>query len=404
MSAATRQPYSDGSEWPGRDGIALVLAGGGSGGHITPLLAVAHELKLMRPDAKIIYIGERGGRLADIAQNHTSIDGTCRIFAGKFRRYHGEGIKQLLDLPTMLKNLRDVLFVAIGFWQAIYHLWRLKPSAIFVKGSLVAVPVGLAAAVLRMPYITHDSDTMPGLANRLIARWAKLHAVAMPAEFYPYPRSKTVTTGIPLSADFSRVTDSRKKEFRHELGLDEAEQVVFVTGGGLGAVRLNNAVAAVAEPLLNQFPGLYLLHATGHGNPVDYSNLDDHARSRIITKDFINDLYKYSGAADLIITRGGASTLAEFAVQGKACVVVPNPLLTGGHQIKNATHLSALGAIRVVTEDMLKQDPGALLPVVDRLLNNRLERDELADKLGKLARQNAARKIAELLLNHVGKP
>lgn len=384
-------------------GEVLVLTGGGSGGHITPLLAVAHELKLQRPDIELIYIGERGGRLGDIAREHASIDGSYHIFAGKLRRYHGEGLKQLLDIPTMLKNLRDVFLVTVGFWQALYLLWRLKPAAIFVKGGFVAVPVGLAAAMLRIPYVTHDSDTMPGLANRLIARWAAVHAVAMPKELYPYPPAKTVTTGVPLVADFVPVTPDLQQRYRQELGIADAEQAVFVTGGGLGAARLNSAVTRIAGQLLSEFPKLYLLHSIGRGNQADYSHLDAELQRRIITKDFISDLYRYSGAADIIITRGSATALAEFAVQGKACVVVPNPLLTGGHQLKNASHLSGLGAVQVVTEDLLKQDPMALLPVARELLRNPQQRAGLASNLIRLARTDAAPKLATLLLEHVRK-
>lgn len=385
----------------------VVLTGGGSGGHITPLLAVAHELKQRQPDMRIVYIGDRGGRLGDIASEHTSIDASYQIFAGKLRRYHGEGLRQLLDVPTMLRNLRDVFFTTFGFWQALYRLIRLKPSVVFVKGGFVGVPMGLAAAILRIPYVTHDSDIMPGLANRLIARWAAAHAVAMPKELYPYPAAKTVTTGVPLAAEFKPVTPDLLRRYREELQIADAEQVVFVTGGGLGAARLNKAVAIIAEHLLETFPGLYLLHAAGRGNEpavhAVYQQLSDDMRRRIIVKDFIRDLYRYSGAADVIVTRGSATALAEFAAQGKACVVVPNPLLTGGHQLKNAAHLQEVGAVAVITEQQLREDPAALLPVITGLLRSPQERAELGNKLSQLAHPDATAKLSDLLLQHARK-
>lgn len=385
----------------------IVLTGGGSGGHITPLLAVAHELKQRQPGVRIVYVGERGGRLGDIASEHASIDASYQIFAGKLRRYHGEGLRQLLDVSTMLKNLRDVFFTTFGFWQALYRLIRLKPSVIFVKGGFVGVPMGLAAAILRIPYVTHDSDIMPGLANRIIARWAHAHAVAMPKELYPYPADKTVTTGVPLTAEFMPVTPGLLRRYREELQIADAEQVVFVTGGGLGAARLNKAVAIIAEHLLEAFPGLYLLHAAGRGNEPEvhavYQQLSDDMRRRIQVKDFVRDLYRYSGAADVVVTRGSATALAEFAAQGKACVVVPNPLLTGGHQLKNAAHLQEAGAVAVVTEEQLHGDPAALLPAITRLLRSPGERAELGHKLSQLAHHDATAKLSDLLLQHARK-
>ena len=387
--------------------MTIVLTGGGSGGHITPLLAVAHELKIQQPDARLVYIGETGGRLADIVGSHEAIDASYRIFAGKLRRYHGEGFKQLLDLPTMLRNLRDGFLVAIGFCQSLYRLWRLKPAAIFCKGGFVSVPVGLAAALLRIPYITHDSDTIPGLANRIIARWASAHAVAMPKELYPYPQNKTHTVGVPLEASFRPVTADLQHQYRRELGIESAKQVVFVTGGGLGAVRLNNAVIHIAERLLSRFDSLYLLHATGRGQDgivqAAYDRLPQQMRDRILVRDFVRDLYRYSGAADIIIARGGASALAEFAIQEKACVVVPNPLLTGGHQIKNAENLRARGAIVQVSEAELQTDPAALLAPVVSLLQHPDEAKKLAKGLAALAHPDAAAKLAVLLLNIVRK-
>lgn len=382
----------------------IVLVGGGSGGHITPLLAVAQELRKQAPNAQLVYIGERGGRLGDIISKHKDLDNAHQIFAGKLRRYHTEGLKQLLDVPTMLKNIRDLFFVFIGFWQSLFQLWRIKPAIVFLKGGFVSVPVGLAAAILRIPFITHDSDTLPGLANRLVARWAVCHAVAMPKEFYPYPTNKTVVTGVPLASEFKQVTAEMMRQYRMELGLGESEQVIFVTGGGLGAVRLNNAVIAVAEQLLIQFPGLYILHAAGRGQDrlvqSAYSELPEKLQNRIVVKDFVVDLYRYSGAADVVIARGGASALAEFAVQGKSCVLVPNPLLTGGHQLKNAEHLKSMDAVAVVTEEEIKDNPESLLLVVSRLLLNGADREAMGGRLRELAHENSASELSTLLLQY----
>jgi UDP-N-acetylglucosamine--N-acetylmuramyl-(pentapeptide) pyrophosphoryl-undecaprenol N-acetylglucosamine transferase len=177
--------------------LKIVVTGAGSGGHITPVLAVAHELKKLSPESTLMYIGQRGDALGDVPAEDKNIDQSYTVRAGKFRRYHGEGIKQVFDVVTLYKNLRDVIFVLIGLWQSFWLLGRLHPDVIFIKGGFVGVPVGLMAALRGIPYVTHDSDAVPGLANRIIARWARLHAVGLPKEVYAYPPAKTVTVGVP---------------------------------------------------------------------------------------------------------------------------------------------------------------------------------------------------------------
>ena len=213
--------------------LRIVLTGGGSGGHITPIMAVADEIKRLRPEAKLIYIGQTGDSLGDIPAQHPSIDEVYTVRAGKFRRYHGEGLKQLLDLPTLFKNIRDVFYVLIGIFQSLRLLNKIKPSVVFVKGGFVGVPVGLSAAIMRIPYITHDSDSVPGLANRIIAPWARLHAVALPKEIYAYPAAKTVTTGIPLQINFEPVTDQIKQRYRENIKLPTDALELFIIGKGL---------------------------------------------------------------------------------------------------------------------------------------------------------------------------
>jgi UDP-N-acetylglucosamine--N-acetylmuramyl-(pentapeptide) pyrophosphoryl-undecaprenol N-acetylglucosamine transferase len=257
--------------------MTIVLTGGGSGGHITPILAVAHELKKADPSLRLVYIGQKGDGLGDIPAKDPNIDECFSIRAGKLRRYHGHGLGQLLDLRTMALNARDAVYVAIGLVQAWKLLRRLKPNVIFVKGGFVGVPVGLAAANLRLPFITHDSDIIPGLANRIIARWAKLHAVAMPKERYNYPKDKTVTVGIPLVADFVPVSSELNRRYRTEIGIPENAKLLFVSGGGLGARSVNYAVADIAPHLLDEIKDLYIVHGVGRAHETEMEQLYDTA-------------------------------------------------------------------------------------------------------------------------------
>jgi UDP-N-acetylglucosamine--N-acetylmuramyl-(pentapeptide) pyrophosphoryl-undecaprenol N-acetylglucosamine transferase len=380
--------------------MTIVLSGGGSGGHITPILAVAHELKQLQPDVRLGYIGQHGDSLGDIVQGNPDIDDCYAVSAGKLRRYHGEGLRQLLDVKTVALNIRDAFRTLRGCYQSYRLLRRLRPDGIFIKGGFVGVPVGLAAARLHIPYVTHDSDAIPGLANRLIARWAAVHAVALPAEVYRYPAVKTQTVGVPVHANYQPITEDDRRNLRRDLGLGDYDQVVFVTGGGLGAQRLNMAVDSILKPLMEHYPKLAVVESVGRANESATEDryrqlLTDEQRQRVIVKGYLLDMHRYSGAADVIITRAGATTLAEFAIQGTACIVVPNPVLTSGHQLKNALYLADRGAILTVPEEHLATE---LLPAVRTLLDNPAKREELRKNLAQVAVPDAAKRLAVILL------
>lgn len=383
--------------------MTIVLSGAGSGGHITPILAVAAELKRLRPSVRLVYIGQKGDALGDIPREDPNIDVVFTVRAGKFRRYHGEGLKQLFDVPTTLKNLRDAVYVLVGLWQSRRLLLKLRPDAVFIKGGFVGVPVGLAAASLHLPYVTHDSDAIPGLANRIIARWATRHAVALPKDIYAYSPDKTVTTGIPLQAEFSPVTAAEQKKYRSEINIPDSAKLLFVIGGGLGAQRINSAVAEIMPHLLNEHKDLYVVHGVGRANEQAMeefykTRLRMPELARLRTFGYVSDVYRYSGAADIIITRAGATNLAEFALQGKACIIIPSPFLTGGHQLKNARYLQDQQAAIVIDERDIQADPNRLARQVSDLLKNADLRQQLGHRLADFSKPDATNALALLLL------
>jgi UDP-N-acetylglucosamine--N-acetylmuramyl-(pentapeptide) pyrophosphoryl-undecaprenol N-acetylglucosamine transferase len=266
----------------------------------------------------------------------------------------------------------------------------------------------LAAAALKIPFVTHDSDAIPGLANRIIARWARRHAVALPADIYPYPIDKTVSVGIPLVADFEPVTDSLQRHYRKVIDVPAKAKVLFIVGGGLGAQRINNAVQEVLPHLLAEFDDLFVIQGAGRANETavikNYDdNLTDAARQRVQVVGYIHDLYRYSGAANLVVTRAGATNLAEFSLQGKACIVIPSPFLTGGHQLKNARVLQEADAIVVVDEGDMQADANFLARAISDLLKQPAELIKLGKKFQALSHSDSANKLAKILLDEAKK-
>lgn len=252
-----------------------------------------------------------------------------------------------------------------------------------------------------MPYITHDSDSTPSLANRLIARWAIIHAVALPKELYPYPANKTVMVGVPVSREYVPVDIKLQQKYREEIGLGGYKKVLAITGGGNGADQLNKIVAESAPRLLQKYPDLAIVHQAGR-SLEDWLNgkydelLSRADRQRVFVKGFVTDLYRYSGAADVIVARGGASSLAEFAVQRKACIIVPSKQLVW--QVHHTKTLAKRDAIINLPENDAAQ-PGRLIQEISDLFDHPAKREHLAAALGELARPDAAKSIAVVLLD-----
>lgn len=352
-------------------------------------------MKILSPNTRITYVGERKGHFAHVLRGNKDIDKTYRIFSGKYRRYHGETLAQkMLDIKTIILNLRDIGFVIIGIVQSLVLLALNRPDVVFLKGGYVGVPIGLAAALYRIPIVTHDSDAVAGLANRMVSRWATLHATALPIDQYAYPARKTLQTGVIVSDEYQFVDESTKQGFRRELALSQDAKILFVTGGSSGAVAINEAISSIIEEIIELDSDVYVIHQVGKGKQGIYKKTD---YKQLEVHEFIDGLYKYSGAADLIITRAGANTLAEFAVQAKPCIVIPSPHLAGGHQLENAKFVRDRQAAIVLDEQEMLQDPSMLKQsIADTLLDKETQK-KLANSIQKLARLDASKVIAQKL-------
>lgn len=332
-----------------------------------------------------------------------NIDKVLTVRAGKFRRYNSEGLKQLLDVATLFKNIRDLIFVCIGLVQSYLILRKLSPRVVFSRGGYVSVPVCLGAKLRGISYITHESDPIPSLTNKIIGPWAKLHLVSQAKELYPYSKDTTVETGIPVSRLFVPITASIREEYRQKLNIRIEDQMIFIIGGGLGAQSLNEAMINILPNLLAEFKNLMVTHVVGHKNEQQVLEaydkvLDKNQRQRVKVLAFTDQVYLYSGSSDIVITRAGATNLAEFEVQGLACIVIPSTYLASGHQLKNAQLLSDHNAALVINDKQIEDNPYLLAKEIRLLLKDHNKRQKLAKALSKLAHFRAAEVIADLII------
>lgn len=318
------------------------------------------------------------------------------IFSGKLRRYHSMPLaKQLLTPSIVLPNIRDMLFAGIGFIQSIVKLVVWRPDVVFTKGGFVCLPVGYAAKLLRIPLVIHDSDAHPGLTNRLLAPHATAIATGSPLEYYPYPKSKSHYVGIPVDAAFRPRTPDEKLATKHALGVPADKPLVVVTGGGLGAVRINNAVAGGLDTLLPR-ASVILISGVHH-----YDKLKPRVplREDFQLLSFVSSgMADMLGAADVVVARAGATTLLELAGLAAPTIIVPNGLLTGGHQLKNAKVYADVGAVAIVEENAMSADPLLLTRAIIELLDNAPRRQTMAAAFQAFAKPAAARDMAALIV------
>lgn len=322
------------------------------------------------------------------------------IMAGKLRRYHGVSIwRQLFDVPTVLRNIIDIFKFVAGFIQSLWLILSFRPQVVFAKGGYVCLPVGLAAYACRVPLMIHDSDARPGLTNRLLAGFADRIATGSPLENYPYDPAISRYVGVPIEPEFHPFSDDEKRTARQAMGLVDIDRpLLVVTGGGLGSRMINQAVASIAEDLVDS--GMEIYHITGRGHVAEVEKIAPHHPLYHLVPFVYKDMANVLGAADIVISRGSATFLQELAALKKPVIVIPAGQL--GDQIKNATVYKQADAAIVLQDEELRQ-PGKLLDAIRQLINHPAEGREMAARLHDFARPEAALDTAEMIVEAAGR-
>ncbi len=351
----------------------IVLTGGGTAGHVTPNIALMPELKAH--DFQISYIGSHTGMEREmIEETGTPYYG---ISTGKLRRYFD------------LKNFTDPFRIIKGFFEAVSHLKKIRPDVVFSKGGFVAVPVVLAAKVLKIPCVIHESDMTPGLANKICIPTAAKICCNFPETVKYLPADKAVLTGSPIRQELLVGDKAKGLAF---CGFDDSKPVILIMGGSLGAVAVNEAVRAILPELLKKYQ---VIHLCGKGKTEP--SLD--GTPGYVQYEFIKDeLRDLMAASDLIISRAGANAICEFLALRKPNILIPLPAgASRGDQILNAESFQKQGFSYLLPEEEITNE--GLLEIVEEVFANRAVYEDAMEK----SNQNSAIEIIVGLVDELAR-
>ncbi len=360
-----------------------IVTGGGTAGHVLPALAIADAIVAAgHPKSAVHYVGSERGIEAHLVPP-TGYSMTL---------LPGRGIQRRLALA----NLAAVGGLLVAMVRALGLVRRLRPQVVVAVGGYASVAVALAAWVRRVPLVVAEQNAMPGAANRLIARWAKVSAVSFPGT--PLPRA--VVTGNPVRPEIAAIDPNRDMDAaRAAFGVRQGRRLLLVFGGSLGALRINRAVLE-ALPRWSDREDLVVHHVIG---TRDWDALSAAVPTGLGVLDYRPVRYEEHmpaalAAADLAVCRSGSGTCFELAAAGLPSVVVPSPFVTADQQTHNAMPLVQAGAAVLVPDAAL--DGSRLVAEVDALLADDDRRAAMSRAARAWARPDAASAIAALVAEH----
>ncbi|QYA25458.1 undecaprenyldiphospho-muramoylpentapeptide beta-N-acetylglucosaminyltransferase [Gramella sp. MT6] len=355
-----------------KEGLRVILSGGGTGGHIYPAIAIADEIKRRHPDAEIRFVGAKDRmEMEKVPQAGYEIEGLW--ISGVDRSFSLKNFIFPFKLMSSLSRSRKIIK-------------RFKPDIVIGTGGFASGPLLRVAISKGIPTLIQEQNSLPGITNRILAKHADTICAAYEKVKEVFPADKTIITGNPVRQDLLEVNKLREEALSH-FNLSKEKKTVLVLGGSLGARRINKLI----ENDLKKFKDedVQLIWQIGKLYYDDYKKYDS---VNVRAKEFINRMDYAYAAADVIISRAGAGSVSELCIVGKPVLFIPSPNVAENHQAKNAMAVTDHDAGLMITEDELNE---RFEPCFFSLLHDERRLNRFAQNIKKLALPNATSDIVD---------
>ena len=360
----------------------IIIAGGGTGGHIFPAIAIANALRKENSELEILFVGAKGKmEMERVPQAGYKIEG---LDIAGFNR------------SSLIKNFGLPLKLAKSFLQVRSIFSRFRPDAVIGVGGYSSFPVLRFAQARGIPSFIHESNSFAGKSNMLLGRKAKKVFVASDGMQQFFPAGKILVTGNPVRPDIVNVATIRQTDALHFFGLQADKKTVLVVGGSLGARSINEAVAAGLQQLTAA--GLQVIWQTGKTDAAKWKEVAA-SNSSVWVNDFITQMQQAYAAADVVVSRAGAMAIAELCLVKKPVLFVPYPFAAEDHQTANARSLVQKDAALMVKDSEAREK---LIPGILSLVNDEQKQAELIKNISVLGVTDADKEIAEEILKTIG--
>ena len=361
-----------------KEPLRVIVSGGGTGGHIFPAVSIANAIKAEYPDAEILFVGAEGRM--------------------EMQRVPAAGYKIIglpiagFDRKNLLKNVVVLYKIAKSQWKARKIIKEFRPHVVVGVGGYASGPTLKTAGQMGIPTLIQEQNSYAGVTNKLLAKSAKKICVAYDGMERFFPAEKIIKTGNPVRQNLldAKVT---KAEATESFGLDPKKHTVLVIGGSLGARTVNESILQHIEDI-REAKDVQFIWQTGkyYSEEIHMALAKEDPVENMKVTDFISNMDNAYAAADLVISRAGASSISELCLLKKPCILVPSPNVAEDHQTKNALALSTKGAAIFVKDSDARNE---LIPLALKTVVDDAQLASLSENVGKLAYHDSAKKIAD---------
>jgi len=370
--------------------MRILFTGGGTGGHIFPIIAIVREIRKISSEIEFFYMGPKD-EFGEILLSQEGIV-VKKIMAGKLRRY--------FNWQSFFENIIDLfLKIPIGIFQAFFYIFFLAPDLIFSKGGYGSIPVTISGTILRVPIFLHESDVIPGMTNRFLAKFSMEIFVSFPKTIH-FPEEKIILVGNPIRRE---ILEGSREEGQNLFKLTGEKPIILILGGSQGAQRINDKILEILPEILKNFE---IIHQCGQNNFNEVK-----AESKVMMgKDleryyhlfpFLKEeeLKKAYATSDLIVSRAGSGSIFEIAALGKPSILIPLAESAQGHQLQNAYTYAEKGAAIILEEENFT--PHFFLEKLKNLFSHVEEIEKMQKAAQEFAKPLAAKIIAEYILEYL---